>query len=291
MLRSLDLPWWSFLSIYCGLLYLCSIGLFLVFDSLLPSLTFACSWALYVCHLPWSLPVPVTASASSLPLLFVTSIKLQMDPHSAESSLQKTSPNSDPAAIMHLSTELSAQANHHHHQLNRLTSLTEELLKTLQSLRLTPTEATAAQATTPASHVITPTSLVNPWLAFPEKFDGDPAKCKGFLLQCSLFVNQQPTLCPTDSSRISFVCSQLIGRALDWATAVWREDGSTFPSFPFYFYNASEKFFLTHSASCIRIPVEMTVSGKTVSTHALLDSGAAGNFISSTFINTLITSH
>ncbi len=35
----------------------------------------------------------------------------------------------------------------------------------------------------------------------------------------------------TDTSKISFVCSLLTEKALEWATAVWREDGSTFPSF------------------------------------------------------------
>lgn len=84
---------------------------------------------------------------------------------------------------------------------------------------------------------------MNPRHAFPRaKFEGNPAKCKGFLLQCSLFVNQQPALYPTDSSRISFVCSLLTGRALDWATAVWREDGSTFPTFSLFLQSFREVF-------------------------------------------------
>lgn len=35
----------------------------------------------------------------------------------------------------------------------------------------------------------------------------------------------------TDTSKISLVCSLLTDKALDWATAVLKEDGSTFPSF------------------------------------------------------------
>ncbi len=54
---------------------------------------------------------------------------------------------------------------------------------------------------------------------------------QGFLLQCSLFVSQQPSLYPTDSSRIAFVCSLLTGKALEWVTAVWKMDGSAFPTF------------------------------------------------------------
>ncbi len=56
-----------------------------------------------------------------------------------DSSLQKTSPDFDPAAFYHFSTEVSAQASvlaTHQQQLNRLTSVTEELVKTLQALHL-----------------------------------------------------------------------------------------------------------------------------------------------------------
>ncbi|KAI2659483.1 Transposon Tf2-9 polyprotein [Labeo rohita] len=94
-------------------------------------------------------------------------------------------------------------------------------------------------AISPAASPLTP---ISPRLAFPEKFDGNPAKCKGFLLQCSLFVNQQPALYPTDSSRIAFVCSLLTGRALDWATAMWRDDGSTFPTFGQFLHHFREVF-------------------------------------------------
>ena len=148
---------------------------------------------------------------------------------------------------MQFSTELSAQGTQlalHHHQLNRLTTLTDELVKALQGLQLTPAAAATAASQAPASNLTTSplTSPVSPRLAFPEKFDGNPARCKGFLLQCSLFVNQQPSLYPTDSSRIAFVCSLLTGRALDWATAVWGMDGSSFPTFTTFLQQFREVF-------------------------------------------------
>ncbi len=159
-----------------------------------------------------------------------------MDPQPTDSSLQKTSPTSDPAVVMQLSTELSAQANQlaiHQHQLTRLTSLTEELVNALQNLRLAATqpELASAQVAAPVHAMPSQSPAVSPRLAFPDKFHGDPSKCQGFLLQCSLFNNQQPMLYPTDLGKMSFVCSLLTGKALDWATAVWRADGSTFPSF------------------------------------------------------------
>ncbi len=47
-----------------------------------------------------------------------------MDPSASSESLQKTSPQHDPAAMYQLTTELSAQAQQlaaHHHQLQKLT--------------------------------------------------------------------------------------------------------------------------------------------------------------------------
>uniref|UniRef100_A0A9J8A398 CCHC-type domain-containing protein n=1 Tax=Cyprinus carpio carpio TaxID=630221 RepID=A0A9J8A398_CYPCA len=100
----------------------------------------------------------------------------------------------------------------------------------------------AAQPPAPSNPSPSMTSPVSPRLAFPERFDGTPTKCRGFLLQCSLFVNQQPLLYPTESSRIAFVCSLLTGRALEWATAVWRTDGSAFPSFAAFLQQFREVF-------------------------------------------------
>ncbi|KAI2655842.1 Transposon Tf2-6 polyprotein [Labeo rohita] len=167
-------------------------------------------------------------------------------PPPSVSVLQNTSPTSDPAivypasseataatppSVLQIASELSAQASTlavHQQQLHRLTDLTEQLVRTLQGLQLTPQPAAQPAATPPSGNQSTSAS---PRLAFPEKFDGTAARCKGFLLQCSLFVDQQPHLYPTDEGKIAFVCSLLTGKALDWATAVWRLDRPTFPSF------------------------------------------------------------
>ncbi|KAI2654269.1 Transposon Tf2-6 polyprotein [Labeo rohita] len=153
-------------------------------------------------------------------------------PPPSVSPLQKTSPPSDPAivnptssdmapqasppSVLQIASELSAQASMlaaHRQQLDHLTDLTGQL---------------------PVA--------TSPRLAFPEKFDGTAAKCRGFLLQCTLFVNQQPHLYPTEEGKISFVCSLLTGRALDWATAVWRLNRPTFPSFAAFLQQFQEVF-------------------------------------------------
>lgn len=41
---------------------------------------------------------------------------------------------------------------------------------------------------------------------------------------------QQPTLYSTEAGKIASVCSLLTGTALEWIAAVWREDGTAFPS-------------------------------------------------------------
>ncbi len=121
--------------------------------------------------------------------------------------------------LMQLSTELTAQASQltlHQHQLTRLSTLTEELVRALQGLSVSSPEAASQQFPIRSSFHPAQTPPISPRLAFPEKFDGEPARSKGFLLQCSFFVNQKPSLYPTDSSRIAFVCSLLTGKALEW---------------------------------------------------------------------------
>ncbi len=156
-----------------------------------------------------------------------------MDPHASDLLLQKTSSPQGPAAVSQLTTDVSAQASMlaaHHQQLQRLTSLTEKLSKTLQALCSiasppTPTPPPAARSQSASQ------PMTSPRLSFPEKYDGAPNKCKGLLLQCTMFMDQQLLLYPTDDSLVSFVCSLLTGRALDWATAVWEGGNMAFPSF------------------------------------------------------------
>ncbi|KAL0150452.1 hypothetical protein M9458_054269 [Cirrhinus mrigala] len=205
-----------------------------VFELLPPALTFCLDSRLLV-----GLSASPRLLSIELCLLYsALSIKLsQMDPTSPDQSmtaLQKTSPSdpataqasspTDPAMVRQITT-LSAQALTlliHQQQLDRLTDLTGQLVRALQGLQLTPLAAPPPGAT----H-----AMASPRLAFPEKFDSSSTKCKGFLLQCTLFVNQQPHLYPTEESKIAFVCSLLSGRALEWATAVWNLDRPTFPSF------------------------------------------------------------
>ncbi len=88
-----------------------------------------------------------------------------MDPAPSDVSQQKTSPNSDPAALMQLTTQLTAQASQlalHQHQLHRLTTLTEELVIALQGLRIAQPQAAANQPPVPNNPPAMQTRPVSP---------------------------------------------------------------------------------------------------------------------------------
>lgn len=146
-----------------------------------------------------------------------------MDPLLWDSPLQKTSPSLDSVAMQLLSTELTAQAQvltTHQQQLSHLTHLTEELVKALQVLNISPVQPiTITPQSNPPPGI--PLTISNPRLAFPDKFNCNPAKCKGFLLQCKLFITQQPHMFISENSKIAFVCSLLTDKALNWAIAIW----------------------------------------------------------------------
>ncbi len=175
-----------------------------------------------------------------------------MDPTASDSSLQKTSPNQDPAVLTQLTSEVSAQASMlaaHHQQLQRLTSLTEELVRTLQTLHVAnpPTNATPSVPSPPPITPTMPPTSQSPRLSLPDKYDGSPEKWKGFLMQCYLYIHQQPLTFPTDASQVSFICSLLTGRALDWATAIWEGNRLSCSTYDTFICQFREMF--EHSAS------------------------------------------
>ncbi|KAK6314066.1 hypothetical protein J4Q44_G00155250 [Coregonus suidteri] len=62
-----------------------------------------------------------------------------------------------------------------------------------------------------------------PKIPAPERYDGYPGGCKGFLTQCSLVFELQSSSFHTDRAMIAYIISLLSGWALAWAMAVWEQ--------------------------------------------------------------------
>ena len=64
-----------------------------------------------------------------------------------------------------------------------------------------------------------PPAVRDPKIITPKPFEGDFELCRGFLVQCELVFQHQPSRYGSDGAKIAFVLSLLSGRALRWATA------------------------------------------------------------------------
>uniref|UniRef100_A0A3B3SBH5 Gypsy retrotransposon integrase-like protein 1 n=1 Tax=Paramormyrops kingsleyae TaxID=1676925 RepID=A0A3B3SBH5_9TELE len=80
--------------------------------------------------------------------------------------------------------------------------------------------ARAAQVPLPGSP---PRPSVPPPIALPERYDGDPDQCRGFLMQVGLYVEEHPEMFTTSGAEVRFTISLLTGRAREWATALWTD--------------------------------------------------------------------
>ncbi|KAK3531752.1 hypothetical protein QTP70_027277 [Hemibagrus guttatus] len=74
----------------------------------------------------------------------------------------------------------------------------------------------------------------SPRLAMPEKYDGSADRCRGFLHQGENFFAHQPGVYCNVGTKCAFPLSLLLGRALDWASAVWDADPQIRTSFTYF---------------------------------------------------------
>jgi len=130
-----------------------------------------------------------------------------MDPNVSASVSQKTSPEQDLAALHRLSTEVSSQASvlaAHQQQLVKLTSMTEELVRSMRSP--SARGPAPAGATTSSESPIQKVSTHlgnpgNPRLSLPViNMMALLQNVKDSFLQCSIFINQQPNFYSTNKS-------------------------------------------------------------------------------------------
>ncbi len=60
--------------------------------------------------------------------------------------------------------------------------------------------------------------------ALPDKFDGAPEQCKGFIRQAEIFFKHQGEGFESEEKKCAFLMSLLTGKAINWATAVWEKE-------------------------------------------------------------------
>ncbi|KAL0153008.1 hypothetical protein M9458_051687, partial [Cirrhinus mrigala] len=144
---------------------------------------------------------------------------------SPPTSSQNTSPHSDPAEVSQLQAALAYQSEMlagYQEQLMQLKSANDSLTQYIRSL--------------PAPH----STPVRP--ALPDKFDGSPGLCRGFIRQCKIFFDTQPDAYDQDTKKCAVMMSLLTGRALDWASAVWESDSGMRSSFDHFLAQLHEVF-------------------------------------------------
>ena len=99
----------------------------------------------------------------------------------------------------------------------------QNILTEVRGIRELPSPAPApnhisAPSPAPPSH--------EPRLPALQRYNGNPGGCRGFLTQCDLAFELQPSKYPSDRSRIAYLITLMTDRALAWATAIWGQQGA-----------------------------------------------------------------
>lgn len=103
----------------------------------------------------------------------------------------------------------------------------EQILQELQQ-NVSALLARSPPSTSPTLARANPTE---PRLPAPERYDGNQRDCRGFINQCSLTFELQPTSFPSDRSRIAYIITLLTGKARAWATSIWEQQGRACSSY------------------------------------------------------------
>ncbi|KAK3575530.1 hypothetical protein QTP86_029276 [Hemibagrus guttatus] len=79
-------------------------------------------------------------------------------------------------------------------------------------------------------------------MAKPVPYSGSAEDCNGFLLQCSLVLEMQPHMFPTERSKVAFLITQLSGKALLWAESIWSQNHPAVQSYSSFVDHFKEVF-------------------------------------------------
>ncbi|KAK3530547.1 hypothetical protein QTP86_027911 [Hemibagrus guttatus] len=112
-----------------------------------------------------------------------------------------------------------------------------------QVLTAHPEPAPATPSTTSVNTITTPSTLLcaSP-MAKTAPYSGLAEDCNGFLLQCSLVLEMQPHMYPTERSKAAFIITQMSGKALLWAESLWSQNHSAAQSYSGFIDHFKEVF-------------------------------------------------
>ncbi|KAK3525903.1 hypothetical protein QTP70_010958 [Hemibagrus guttatus] len=112
-----------------------------------------------------------------------------------------------------------------------------------QALAALPAPAPTPPATISADTITASSApLCSSLMTQPAPYSGLAEDYNGFLLQCSLVLEMQPHLYPTERSKVAFVISQLRGQALLWAESLWSQDSPVTQSYAGFVEHFKEVF-------------------------------------------------
>ncbi|KAK3554597.1 hypothetical protein QTP70_027889, partial [Hemibagrus guttatus] len=110
--------------------------------------------------------------------------------------------------------------------LRNLVTAVQQALAALPAPAPTPSTTTSVNTGTTSSAPL----YASP-MAQPVPYSGSAEDCNGFLLQCSLVLEMQPHLYPTERSKVVFIITQLRGQALLWAESLWSQNSPVTQSY------------------------------------------------------------
>lgn len=129
------------------------------------------------------------------------------------SPAEEPSPPSNVEQVLAVLSEQATTIQRHDQTLSQIVQLLS-----FQSQASSPQEPQQSPDPQPRSTV---TLSSEPRLPAPERFDGSPERCRGFITQCTLAFQLQPSSFPTESSKVAYIITLLTSKALDWASALW----------------------------------------------------------------------
>ncbi|KAK3531831.1 hypothetical protein QTP70_029712 [Hemibagrus guttatus] len=112
-----------------------------------------------------------------------------------------------------------------------------------QALTVHPAPAPAPPSTTSVNTITNPSTLLcaSPMVK-PAPYSGSAEDCNGFLLQCSLVLEMQPHMYPTERSKVVFVITQLSSKAVLWAESLWSQNHPAAQSYSSFVDHFKEVF-------------------------------------------------